>query len=79
MILSLSQFLLGLVLLCFLWIILDWCWNSWRDYLSRLRVKRSFRQCHLCGKTYAESARVKLSDCPDCSAVNTKRGPRRLA
>jgi len=79
MTLSLPHLLIGLVTLVFLWVALDWFWNAWRDRALIRRTTRRIRECHLCGKVYREEPSVKISDCPDCSAGNTKRRHRRLA
>lgn len=78
MIVSLSEFLLGLVLVPAAWLVLDWL----GDLLGRRRERRILRQgirhCHLCGKVYAEERRVKLSRCPECSGQNEERRHRKL-
>ncbi len=79
MTLSLSEFLLSIVLFFFLWIALDWLWSRWGERRGRRRLAKRYRECHVCGKVYAESSRVKISECPDCAALNSKHGHRRLA
>jgi len=79
MTLALPQFLLLAVLMVLFWVGVDWVLSAWRGRRVRRRAKNRFRECHLCGKVYEESPRVKMSDCPDCAAANTKRGHRRLA
>lgn len=78
MIVSLSQLLLGVVLLPFLWIAIDWVFEGLRDRREARRLRRAMRNCHLCGKGYPEGKRVKLSTCPECSGQNVRGGHRKL-
>ena len=73
-----SQFLLGIVILAFLWVIVDWCLEGLRERGEARRVRKFSRECHLCGKIYREKKRVKLSRCPDCEGENIRGGNRRL-
>lgn len=75
---EISQFFIGLVLLAFAWLVADFLFESLGGRLSRWLNHRQSRECHLCGKTYAEKPRVKLSHCPDCDGLNPRKNHRRL-
>ncbi len=79
MTLSLPQLLLGAVFLIFLWVFIDWFFGEWRERRAQKKSLKKLRECHLCGKSYLENPRVKLSQCPDCAGLNTRKGHRRLA
>ena len=72
------QFFITLVLLGFLWLVFDWFFGVLRDRAELTRLAKSSRECHLCGRRYPEEKRVKLSECPDCSAQNVRGGHRKL-
>lgn len=75
---TLTELLMGIVVLPFLWIVLDWSYGVLlRGRLTRVR-RRSMRSCHLCGKNYEEARRVKVSSCPECEGQNDRRGHRKL-
>ncbi len=78
MTISLTQLLLAVVLLPFLWVIIDWMFVYLGDRRTRRRQRRVARECHLCGKHYPEGRRVKVSTCPDCAAQNVRGGHRKL-
>ncbi len=78
MIVSISQLILAVVLLPFLWIGVDWLLNFLADRREARRLRRLMRNCHLCGKGYPEGKQVKLSTCPECSAQNVRDGHRKL-
>ncbi|MDA7517871.1 hypothetical protein N9873_03380 [Akkermansiaceae bacterium] len=78
MTLDISQFFVGLVLLAFVWMTIDFLFERFGGHLSRWLNRRQSRECHLCGKTYAEKPRVKLSRCPDCDGLNSRKSHRRL-
>ncbi|MFT7301190.1 MAG: putative paraquat-inducible protein A [Akkermansiaceae bacterium] len=75
---SLPKLLLVIVLLPFLWIMVDWMFARLGARRMTRRQRRVVRECHLCGKHYPEGHRVKLSTCPDCSAQNVRGGHRKL-
>ena len=75
---SLPHLLLAIVVLPFLWILLDHFLNSWSDRREIRRRQRAMRECHLCGKRYPEEKRVKVSTCPECAAQNVRGGHRKL-
>lgn len=75
---TLPQLLLSLVLLVFLWMAVDWFLGVLRDRGEASRTARKTRECHICGKRYQEDRRVKLSECPACSAQNIRGGHRKL-
>ena len=78
MIVTLTELLLAVVLLPFLWVFIDWMFARMRDRRMLRRRRRVARECHLCGKYYPEGRRVKLSTCPDCDAQNVRGGHRKL-
>ena len=78
MIVSLTQLLLAVVLLPFLWICVDWLFGRLGERREARRRQRVMRECHLCGKHYPEGRRVKVSTCPECSAHNVQGGNRKL-
>jgi len=78
MILSLSQLLVAIVTLPFLWILVDWLFSRLAERRTQRRRQRVARECHLCGKHYPEGRRVKISTCPDCDALNVRGGHRKL-
>lgn len=78
MIVTIPQILVTLVLLSFLWLILDWIFGLLLDRGEAARLAKSSRECHVCGKRYPESRHVQLSECPACSAQNIKGGHRKL-
>ncbi|MEN8772832.1 MAG: hypothetical protein ABF379_17335 [Akkermansiaceae bacterium] len=78
MIVSFPDLLVVIVLLAFLWIVVDWILSTLGDRREERRLRFSARECHLCGKRYPEEKRVKLSTCPKCSARNVRGGHRKL-
>lgn len=75
---SFSELILGVVLLPFLWIAVDWFFDTLADRREARRLRRSLRNCHLCGKGYPEEKKVRISTCPECSAQNVRDGHRKL-
>ena len=75
---SYPQFYVSLVLLGFLWLVFDWVLGLLLDRAEATRVANASRECHICGKRYVEEGRIKLSECPDCSAQNVRGGHRKL-
>lgn len=78
MIVTLPQLLISIVLLVFLWLILDWFLGMLRNRGEAARLAREVRECHLCGKRYREERSVKLYRCPACGAQNIRGGHRKL-
>jgi uncharacterized paraquat-inducible protein A len=78
MIVSLPQLLVAVVLLAFLWISIDWMFGRLAERRRARDQRRTVRECHLCGKSYQEKKRVKLSTCPECAARNVRGGHRKL-
>lgn len=78
MIVSLSQLLLALVILPFLWILVDGLFSHLGERRFQRRQQRGVRECHLCGNHYPEGRKVKISTCPDCDAQNVRGGHRKL-
>jgi protein-arginine kinase activator protein McsA len=75
---TLTDLLLGIAVAPFLWVLVDWFLGVMGRCRERKQVRRSVRTCHLCGKSYQEQPRVKLSVCPACEGVNDRRGHRKL-
>lgn len=73
-----AHFFLFFVISSFLWVAADLVLVQLSRLFSSCNAKRKWRDCHLCGKRYAEKPRLKLSSCPDCEALNLKKGHRRL-
>jgi hypothetical protein len=78
MIVTLSELLIGMVLLPFAWIVLDWFLGALGRVRERSRCRRAYRTCHLCGLNYGEEPAVKVSTCPRCSGQNERKGHRKL-
>jgi hypothetical protein len=78
MILSFTDLLVVIVLLAFVWVLVDWTFSFLAERRNQRRLRLSARECHLCGKRYPEKNRVKLSTCPKCSAQNIRGGHRKL-
>jgi uncharacterized paraquat-inducible protein A len=78
MISSFADLLVVIVLLAFVWVLVDWAFSFFADRRNERRLRLSTRECHLCGKRYPEKSRVKLSTCPECSAQNIRGGHRKL-
>ena len=78
MISSLTDLLVVIVFLAFVWVLVDWTFSFLADRQNERRLRLSTRECHLCGKRYPEKNRVKLSTCPKCSAQNIRGGHRKL-
>lgn len=76
--LSLSQLLVAIVVLPFLWIVVDWMFVFLGDRRVARRRGRIVRECHLCGTHYPEGRKIKVSTCPDCAAQNVRGGHRKL-
>jgi len=78
MTIDITQFFLGLVLLAFAWVVLDFLFERMIGRIYQWNKRRKIRECHLCGKNYQESSSLKISHCPDCDALNTRKRHRRL-
>ncbi len=78
MIVSLLELLIGIVLLPFAWVALDWFLGALGRGRERSRRRRAFRNCHLCGWNYGEEPTVKVSTCPRCFGQNERKGHRKL-
>jgi len=75
---TLSELLMGIVILPFLWVALDGVLGALRRVGEMRRQSLSVRRCHLCGKNYPEGKGVKISTCPECGGLNHRRGHRKL-
>ncbi|MGJ8695652.1 MAG: hypothetical protein ACSHYF_04995 [Verrucomicrobiaceae bacterium] len=75
---SVTHLFLGLVLLAFAWVFLDFLFVRLGDRFARYRAARKIRECHLCGRRYPEKPSVRLSQCPECDATNHRKGHHRL-
>lgn len=73
-----AHFFLFFVVAAFLWVAGDFLLVKLSQFFTSRLASRKWRDCHLCGKRYAEKPRLKLSSCPDCEALNHKKGHRRL-
>jgi len=78
MIFTYSQFLITIVILAFVWMVVDWFLECMRERGEARRIRKMSRECHLCGKIYREKKRVKISRCPGCDGENVRSGNRRL-
>ncbi|MGC6426094.1 MAG: hypothetical protein ACON5H_03750 [Akkermansiaceae bacterium] len=73
-----AHFFLFFVVASFLWVAGDAMLVRLSRFISSRVAHRKWRDCHLCGKRYGEKPGLKLSSCPDCEALNHKRGHRKL-
>jgi len=75
---SLPELLVTLVLLSFLWVLIDSVLERFRDRRAARQSAGVVRECHLCGRSYPEQRKVKISVCPHCGAQNRRGGHRKL-
>lgn len=75
---SLSELLVAVVLLPFLWVLLDWILEGLKALGATRQLRSGIRHCHLCGVTYQVEEDSKVTTCPECAAKNNRVGPRRL-
>ncbi len=62
----------------FVWVFWDWLWEGVRRRREVGQLRERSRKCHLCGRRYEEKSLVRISKCPECAAVNEKKGHRSL-
>ena len=76
--LSLTQFLVGILILAFLGAGVSVSLHRRRDHRRARAIRRRTLRCRVCGRVFLHSGTPGAQDCPDCGRANLPGRDRRL-